>query len=821
MFNVNHVKNLLKEGEIMYSPAPDPQSRDILNFPSYNQHPPVDDAMEQDSEDDSNLVVIPIDQSFSDGDPAQWPTEERFQRPDDTFYRLKLADMWLKETGAYENGLVYILDNLPAGYAVFDRPRGTNPSIRDRFLYGHPVGQYFSSIKVFFPHFYYLMTGGTTKCPCELCKKLEKRQREPVMGARRGRPPGPSRPIGRPPGTPIESPMGTPVAGSSGRPRRGRPPGRSVGRPSFARPSGRSVGRPPGRLEFAVVDSEGTPDVFKLAIAKLKHMGNINQEVTEASSMDWRAERSALEEYLEVLDMRPSYIPRLGELVLWTPVFYGDLAWNSKTQSIHIYSSVKNKWLKRPEWRAGVIGQTPTDDIVLQDLVETTKKNWDLNYSGFRVETLPDPNSPNKSYSLHSKYVPLKCIKPFNAFELFLQGIPRENLHPSIENAMTVMSSFSLLDKYRIRGAWPNASICCRGIFIGAELFALGDAIRLKPKGYRSGSNEKPPPVTDVMVISEIRLELIQCDEDVKSKQLAEQYHVRISGKIYTPDIERAQMANNGRPAEALLPHEVVDVFHNVGMSGYGEWYKLFSEAIVDISQDMALGRCYEPDAMKLLFNSLSLGYDLQGVVSGREYSRNADERIPEGNHWFWGDFRTQTLAIDSLNDEDVGHYSETRDVKMWRANLRILDGTATKADLQNAKHPGELGRPSVKPRISSLAEVGKTSKLVSAGLGPLDTSNPVSSVEEDSESASEGVKGPGGEEEIEGDIKGSEVDETSDELEETFETRIEELRGGTEETEGGDYSPSSVPSFKRPKHDDELEEEIRTQNTLWNIPNR
>jgi ATP-binding cassette subfamily D (ALD) long-chain fatty acid import protein len=87
----------------MYPHIPNPESRDTLNFPPYNQHPPMD-AEEEDSEDDSNLVVIPINQTFSDGDPAQWPTEERFQRPDDSFYRLKLADMWLKETGAYENG---------------------------------------------------------------------------------------------------------------------------------------------------------------------------------------------------------------------------------------------------------------------------------------------------------------------------------------------------------------------------------------------------------------------------------------------------------------------------------------------------------------------------------------------------------------------------------------------------------------------------------------------------------------------------------------------------------------------------------------------
>ncbi|KAL4911975.1 transcription-silencing protein Clr2-domain-containing protein [Aspergillus aurantiobrunneus] len=770
----------------MYSHPLEPPIQGPLEPESNIQQSPKMDAMSQDSGDENeDALVIPINRSFSDGDTTTWPTEERFGRPDDTSYRRKLAEMWLGKMGAHEPGVVSIIDVLPEGYAIFDRPRMSNPSIRDKFLWGHPVGQYFSSTITFFPHFYYLMTGGTVKCSCVLCAKLERRK----TGPQRGRPP--RRPAARPPGSPTEMPSE-------------RPPGRRRGRASVrgpGRPSGRPPGRPPGRPGFTVVDSEGTPDVFKFAVNKLKQLGNIDNDISEPASMDWRAERSVIEEYLETLDVRPSYLPRPGELVLWTPGFDGELAWNQKTQSIQIYSPLDDKWLGEPDWRAGVVGQIPTEEPILRDIVETTEKKWGLNYSGFRVETLPNPNGFDKSYSLHYSYVALKCVKPFNAFELFLQGTPREKLHPSIEHAMTVMSSFSLVDKYRFQGAWPNASIYSRGIFIGAEFLTIGDAIRLKPKGYRVEESAQKPPVVEVMVINEIRLELIQCDEDTKSKQLAEKYQVRISGKLYTPDIGRAQLSNNGQPAQALSLHEVIDVFNTTGMRGYGEWYELHSGSTVDISQDMVLGRCYEPDAMKLLFNSLSLGYDLQGVISARGYSRQVDERIPEGKHWFWGDFRTQTLAVETLNGEDVGHYSETRDVKMWRANLRIVDGTATQADLKAAKQPGELGRPSMKPRISSLAEVGKTSKLVSTGLGAVDTSNPVSSTDEETSEEVEERLGR----EVRVKVNGDES-ESSDEPEEDFTTRIEELRGGTEETEEGDYVPQSQPSIKRPRHSFEID---------------
>lgn len=211
----------------------------------------------------------------------------------------------------------------------------------------------------------------------------------------------------------------------------------------------------------------------------------------------------------------------------------------------------------------------------------------------------------------------------------------------------------------------------------------------------------------------------------------------------------------------------------------------------MEISQDMVIGRCYEPDAMKLMFDDTSLGLDLNGVLSGREYSRQADERIPQGKHWFWGDYRTQALALDSLNGEEVGKYSEARDPKMWRANLKVIDGTATPADVRDARLPRDIGRPlAEKKATSSLAEVGKTSKLVSSALGAADISTNVSSADE----------GPAGNESSE------EEEEEDDDEDETssdglgFLEEIPYIRGGTEETELGDYVPANERKAKRQK---------------------
>ncbi|KAL4898296.1 hypothetical protein BDV59DRAFT_197222 [Aspergillus ambiguus] len=723
-------------------------------------------------EDDEDIIVIPIDRSFSDGSEYMWPKGPQFGMPDDQYYRRKLAELWLQKTGAYEPGKHYILDSLPEGYALIDRPRGTNHEIRDRFVWGHPIGQYFNSTRQFFPHFYYLMTGGTGTCSCVHCSKLSKPAKDLPLRApdpRGGRLSARGRPIGRPPGRPSTKNLARPV---------GRRPGRPPGRPS----AGTSTPMMP--TARPITDKEGTPDVFKALILQLQARGGLELDtaITEPGSMDWRAERPGLEETLERTAMQPAFLPRAGEIVLYTPSdFDGELDWHAEHHRVEIYSAAQRRWLGPPSWRAGVVGQLPVEETVLQDLVDTAPKTTPVNYSGFRVETLPDPNSPDKSYSLHYHYVPLRCIRPFHAYECFLQGAARADLHPSIEHALTVMASFSLLGKHRFVGTWPHASIHCRGVFLGAELLLVGDAVRLKPSGYHYSEDQAYRAVTDVMVVDEIRLDLAHCLDDPRDNtQLAERYTVRLAGRVYTKNYQRARMGvrpGTDTPPAALGADAVVDVFQSIGMAGYGEWYRMWDGRSVEVSPDMVVGRCYEPEAMQLLFGSLHLGLDLAGVLRAREYSRAVDQRIPVGKRWFWGDFRTQTLALDSLNGADAGHYSESRDGKMWRANLRVIDGCATPADLRAAKIPGEIGRPAKAAR-SGFSGVGKISKLVSTGLGGgADASNPVSSEEGSSSSSSS---------------SSSSRPSPDASPPEVYIARIDQLRGGTEETEGGDYTPEA-----------------------------
>jgi hypothetical protein len=540
------------------------------------------------------------------------------------------------------------------------------------------------------------------------------------------------------------------------------------------------------------MDPEGTPDVFRTAVLKLKEKGTVDGPIAENQSMDWRAETKALREHFVRLGLQGAYIPRAGEVVLWLPQMDGEVMYDDESNMLRFYSVEEKRFLGVPEWRAGTVGQTPEENVVLEDLIEPMPKKMAVNYSGFRVETFPDPNGDDKSASLHYKYIHLGNMRPFYSWSIFLHGIDQQKWHPSIKHAMTVMSSISLVDKYYFKGTWPDASIYCRGLFLGPEILIVGDAVRLKPKG--ATLDEELPEVTDVMVIDRIEFRLISCIDDVKSPLLAEKHAVRIRGKVYSLSPERAYRApGEVGPPTPLNQDEVVNSFQQVGMNGYGPWYPVQKSGnSVYVSQDMIIGRCYEPIAMKLLFNDKSLGLDLHGMLASRLWSRQTDNRMRDGQDWFWGDYRTQTLAIDSLNGEDVARYSDARNPKMWKGILAIIDGKAAPADYEAARLPRNAGRPPGGNK-SKFAEVGKMSTLVSSGLN-MDTSANVSSTGDESEDSEEEEEvsmvtmrpALGGNDGVD-DSEESDKDNSSDSID--FSKPLP-IRGGTEETSGGDYVP-------------------------------
>lgn len=491
-------------------------------------------------------------------------------------------------------------------------------------------------------------------------------------------------------------------------------------------------------------DEEG-PDYWRIHIMDMKEKGTVDEEINHRLNMDWALTHEQLTDYFVRLTLQASFIPRRGEVVLWTPDLDGTLEYNAQAKGFQIKRE-DGSWIRRPQWRAGIVTQVPEEECNFMDIFRLTKKKNDLiTYSGFRVETLVDPLSDDKVYSHQYKYVPLKNIKPFGAYEQFLWPLAREQFHPSIEYALTTMASWSLLHYTKFKGTWPDAKLYCKGIWIGHELLAVKDVVRLKPLGLTVDIMEditnttKDEKVTDVMVIEQIWLSLEDCIDDPKDPQYARSYQPYVAGKVYTVDPNRLDrpMGFDRDKLQRLTDSEVDMTFQCVGMQGYGPWYRVAGGRLCAVTKNMLLGRCYEPEAAYLHFGTFKdLGYDLHSMLSGRRFSAHADTRIPEGVNWFWGDYRAETLGLATMNGVEVGPAAEQREnMPRWQAVLRILNDCARGGDLRLAfKDPREdesrgPGRPPKKHFAAG--------KLVSTGLGQKDES-----LDEETEESAEGLSG-------------------------------------------------------------------------------
>jgi len=501
------------------------------------------------------------------------------------------------------------------------------------------------------------------------------------------------------------------------------------------------------RYIFEPLCQEG-PDYWRAWIMHMKKASPepVDIPVNQPLNKNWVFGVGLLDNYFVQVGLNATFIPRQGETVLWLREMNGKLEWNHETRTYQV-RGYDGTWQGIPQWQAGIVTQTPVSEaktIYPADIHEPTsdKAFENITNTGFRIECLPDPIDDDKSFSKHVKYIPLKCIKPMNSWEIFLDKIPREKWHPTIEFALTSTGSFSMLHNQWFRGTWPNARIHSKGIWVGHELLAVRDTIRLKPfrltlKDLENSTREKKNdyPVTDVMAITDIWLEWKDCIDDPDADSYANQVTAWIEGNVYTLDKDRMSRPCpfGDKPVEKLTNREVDCAFNQVGMWEYGDWYRLNGGKTCRITPGSVLGRCYEPVPTKLHFGSFNFDYDLQSVLKARSYSAQVDSRLPEGHSWFFGDNRVETLGLAEMNGIEVGPAAEVhQEPERWVAVLKINEGIHTSADVKNADigDVAKRGRPR-----KDLADIGKTSRLVSTGLGlEPETSAQTSNVESDSE---------------------------------------------------------------------------------------
>lgn len=580
--------------------------------------------------------IVPIN-SGSDGDDSNKPDARDYRKlTPPTIYLEKLGMLWMNHRQDGKPGFNYTLDQLPDGYTVWERPRPGNPKHVDKWCYGHPSGFKFDSPNRFFPHFLHLMdTGSSAGCSCAGCLKGSK----PVKKTTPGRPPGMA-------GT--DTPTRVPAA---------------------VRPKGRPWVQ--GRT-----DDEGTPDVYRNSIDKLKKEGSLDALIKEEMSMDWRVERMSIRTHLERTTKQPSYVPRLAELVLFVRKLQESEEIRRDGEQYKIWNREEGEYVGTPKWEAGVITQLAEEDCSINDLTIQTPKNNAVNYAGFRVEPLPNPNSDQKTLSKQYTYVWLNQIRPFIFWREHLARTPQHDWSPTIRNALTVMSSVALVEKYRFKGTWPSAKVFNKGVYIGSEFICEGDLVRLLPM------DKLIDDVTDILRVESITLTFTNLDKSSENDyDDGHPYNsaIYLTGTIFTMNKERAI---NQQRLTRVLP---------ASFEQYGPWFQRTEvNKLSRVPFHRVMGRCYDPDAMEVWLSeqstlstkrSVGINSGLAGLREARVMSTKQDVRITDGKTWLWEESRAQALDLVEINGYETAAHDEERDPKEWRKQIRILDGIAGVAE--------------------------------------------------------------------------------------------------------------------------------------------
>ena len=419
-----------------------------------------------------------------------------------------------------------------------------------------------------------------------------------------------------------------------------------------------------------------------------------------------------------------TFVPRVGEIVLWCRSIAGELRLEPGTGQLKVWNG--KEYIGHPTWLGGVVTEAPVieEPVRLDDITRETKKKYGVNRSGFRVECYPDPGKEDKAYSKQYTYVPMHHIRPMAFFLDVLKGIPKIEWHLTLFNVMKTMTSVSCIDRFKLIGEWPNFHLYHRGLFFGAESYWENDPIRLNPLEGRN-------VVTEVMVPTRfaVRTYGVKPDADgTITGHTADRVELCVQGQIYTTNVE---CSVKGEPAH--LPKGSI-------LYPYGPWYHFGgSNDKHETQYQNILGRLFEYEAMKRWYPgikpSVALNAGFGSVTVLRRH--RVKEVVQEGGHpsgHFWGEHRAEALDLATFNGKDVGIHDVNRDPKRWRQILSIvneetsihegpeLEHVAPKAGLGGTTPPQTLEGTKdtlfVGPDSDSDKEVEETIEGVGKGKG-------------------------------------------------------------------------------------------------------
>lgn len=403
---------------------------------------------------------------------------------------------------------------------------------------------------------------------------------------------------------------------------------------------------------------------------------------------DWRATRELAAKTLPQIASQPSFVPRVGELVLWCHTIEGEIQQHPQSKEFRFFDPKSGRFGKHPRWLGGVIAQAPVPEepVGLDDLLTEGEKKKAVPYSGFRVECLPNPNDRDKSLTLQYSHVPMHHIRPMACWKEIMAGTAPDDWHPTIRNCMTALGTISQIERYCFHGTWPTAYVESRGCAYGAEMFFVGDVVRMLHE-------EGATTITDILHVTDLAWKYEDFRPDHHERVLprtVSRVHAEFHGHGYTMDINRSRSRVGVDPKADN--HGLPEMVY-----GYGAWYHIFEpDTTMSVSCVGVFGRLYEPDAVQQWFPEmnatawLNMGYE--GIVEAKKNALEWDERMKNpAKPFLICEHRSQGLDITSFNGRSVGSMDDPYDPSLWRRVLAEIDRVPGNTNMEALSARGSM----------------------------------------------------------------------------------------------------------------------------------
>ncbi|MCJ1394167.1 hypothetical protein MMC18_007045 [Xylographa bjoerkii] len=424
----------------------------------------------------------------------------------------------------------------------------------------------------------------------------------------------------------------------------------------------------------------------------------VDVEMRDPHSQDTRAINAIFERPFR----EPSWVPRHNEIILWCREPRGKWVLNATT-TMFVFKSASEEELRANKWMAGVVTARA---IMLPEFAELASMpmhpwyylkhfvNRNIIKDTYLIEPVLDPwvkrpspffpgNQADTAFVPPMQVqVPISQIRPFNHFEHVLHkrdrlvGYEGKPFHASIDHAFKLMSTFSIASRFRFRGVWPDAKFYAKGIYLGAELIVIGDAVQVQPKYWYSSSYK-----SFILHLTEISVEYRGIPKPQncitgRARDRVDTWHTKYENSndigVYFYGYRYSHRDGDGvalvKRGERDLPS---------AMRGDTKWYYMGTKDMkVKVRLEDIVGRVYEQKADQAWYGRTETPYYYRGrtsVLEKRWWARNNDPRIDsnDGQDFFWANTHIEGLGVESLTHLPVGYIDGEWNTVRHRLRLR------------------------------------------------------------------------------------------------------------------------------------------------------